>query len=97
MYCRMVDHIKRGTPHSTIEEECELNQLKGDIQHLGLFMTEDGPLIVRDSTTVLVPEIARQTILDELHSTHLSVEYMKAMSRGRFFWPHLQEDLNNIF
>ena len=60
-------------------------------------MTEEGPLIVRDSTTVLIPEIARQTILDKLHSTHLSVEYMKAMARNRFFWPGLQEDLHNTF
>ena len=45
----------------------------------------------------MIPEIARQTILDELHSTHLSVEYMKAMARNRFFWPGLQEDLHNTF
>ena len=32
------------------------------------------------SSTVLIPEKARQTILEELHSTHLSVDYMKAMS-----------------
>ena len=80
-----------------IEEECELNKLRGDMQNIGLFITEEGPLIVRDSCTVLIPQIARQTILDELHSTHLSVEYMKAMARNRFFWPGLQEDLHNTF
>ena len=36
-------------------------------------------------------------ILDELYSTHLSVEYMKAMARNRFFWPGLQEYLHNLF
>ena len=73
MYCRMIDHLQRGTSHNMIEEECELSKLRGDIQNNGLFNTEEGPLIVRDSCTVLIPEIARQSILDELHSTHLSV------------------------
>ena len=97
MYCRMIDHIQKGTKLNMVEEECELNKLRGDFQNIGLFITEEGPLIVRDSSNILIPEIARQTILDELHSTHLSVEYMKAMARNRFFWPGLQEDLHNIF
>ena len=89
MYCRMIKHLKRRTKLEIIEEDCELRLIKGDIQHIGLFNTEAGPLIVMDSSSVLIPEKARQTILDELHSTHLSVDYMKAMSRGRFFWPKI--------
>ena len=77
-YCRMIEHLKKGTNLSQIEEDCKLRLLKGDIQHIG-------PLIVRDSNTVLIPGKARQAILEELHSTHLSVDYMKAMSCGRFF------------
>ena len=73
MYCRMVEHLKRGTKLEMIEEDCELRQLRGDIQHIGLFNTEAGPLIERNSFTVLIPEKGRQTILDELHSTHISV------------------------
>ena len=95
MYCRMVDHLKRNTDHSRIEEECELSKLRGDIKNIGLFITEAGPL--RDSCTILIPEIARQTILEELHSTHLSVDYMKTLTQERFFWPGLQEDLHNLF
>ena len=55
-----------------------------------------GPLIVRDSSTVLIDENGRKAILEELYSTHLSVEYMKAMSRGHFFWPNFQEELQKI-
>ena len=62
MYCRMIEHIKQGTKPNLMEEECELNKLNGDIKNIGLFNTEDGPLIVRDSSTVLIPEIARATI-----------------------------------
>ena len=97
MYCRMIDHLQRNTEHNRIEEECELSKLRGDIKNIGLFHTEAGPLIVRDSSTVLIPEIARQTILEELHSTHLSVDYMKALARERFFWPGIQEDLHNLY
>ena len=82
MYCRMVEHLKKETKLDIIEAVCELRQLRGDIQHIGLFYTDSGPLIVWDSSTALIPDKGRQTILDELHSTHLSVAYMKAMSRG---------------
>ena len=93
----MIKHLKRRTKLEIIEEDCELRLIKGDIQHIGLFNTEAGPLIVRNSSTVFIPEKGRQTILDELHSTHLSVDYMKAMSRGRFFWPNIQEDLKKTY
>ena len=93
MYCSMVLHLKTGTKLEMITEDCELRFLREDIHHKGLFNTDAGPLIVRDSSTVLIPEKGRQTILDELHNTHLSIEYIRAMARGRFFWPRLQEDL----
>ena len=73
-YCRMIEHLKKGTSLNQIEEDCELRLLRGDIQHIGLFNTEAGPLIVRDISTVLIPDRAREGILEELHSTHLSVE-----------------------
>ena len=63
------------------------------MQHIGHFETEEGPLIVRDSSNILIPQEARKDILRELHSTHLSTEYMKALARGRFFWPNYQEDI----
>ena len=66
----MIEHLKRGTKLEMIEEDCELRLLRGDIQHIGLFNTEAEPLIVRDSSTVMNPKKGRQTILDELHSTH---------------------------
>ena len=47
MNCRMVDHLKRGTQLAMIEEDCDLRQLRGDIQHIGLFYTDAGPLIVQ--------------------------------------------------
>ena len=35
--------------------------------------------------------------MEELHSTHPSVEYMKATSRGRFFWLNIQEDYPKMY
>ena len=87
-YQRMIQHLKKGTSLNQIEEDCELWLLRGDIQHIGLFNTEEGPLIVRNSSNVLIPEEARKWILQVLHSTHISIEYMKALSRGRFFWQY---------
>ena len=73
-YTRMVHHLERGTPLNMIKQDSELRELRGDIQHVGLFHTV--PLIVKDSSIVLIPENERKTILEELHSTHLSVEYI---------------------
>ena len=53
-YCRIIEHLKKGTKRRQIEEDCKLRLLRGDIQHIGLFNTEVGPLIVRDSSTVLI-------------------------------------------
>ena len=33
MYTRMVHHLERGTPFNMIEQDCELRELRGDIQH----------------------------------------------------------------
>ena len=55
----MVEYLKRGTKLNMIEEDCKLRLLRGDIKHIGLFNKEAGPLIVRDSSTVLIPEKAR--------------------------------------
>ena len=96
-YQRMIQHLKQGSSLNQIEEDCELRLLRGDIQHIGLFNTEEGPLIVRDSSNVLIPQEARKGILQELHSTHLSIEYMKPLSRGRFFWPNILEDIKKTF
>ena len=96
-YQRMISHLRKAFSLNQIEEDCELRQLRGDIQHIGLFETEEGPLIVRDSSCVLIPQDARKDILKELHSTHLSTEYMKALARGRFFWPNYQEDIKKTF
>ena len=96
-YQRMISHLRKASSLSEIEEDCELRQLRGDIQHIGLVETEEGPLIVRDSSCVLIPEEARKDILKELHSTHLSTDYMKALARGRFFWPSYSEDIKKTF
>ena len=73
-YTRMVHHLERGTPLNMIEQDSELRELWGDIQYVRLFYTESGPLIVKVSSIVLIPENGRKTILEELHSTHLPVE-----------------------
>ena len=59
MYCRMVEHLKKRTKLDMIEEDCQLWRLRDDIRHIGLFNTDAGPLIARDSSTVLIPEKGR--------------------------------------
>ena len=97
MYMRMIAQLERGDSLENIGEDCELRRMRGDIQHIGLFHTESGPLIVRDSTTVLIPESGSRAILQEVHRTHLSIDMMKNLCCGRFFWPGIQKDLEDTY
>ena len=56
MHSGKVSHLERGDPLENTGEDCELRQLRRYIQHIRLFHTECGPLIMRDSSTVLIPE-----------------------------------------
>ena len=44
----------------------------------------------------LIPRSLRKDLLDELHLGHQGVSTMKANARQRFFWPHMNADINTI-
>ena len=45
---------------------------------------------------VVIPQVFRQSLLEELHSNHLGITKMKAFTRNYLWWPHLDADLEGI-
>ena len=72
-------------PITTVKEGSELKKIQGKFNNLSLFETDKEEVMIRDSQDILIPKDYRKTLLDELHSTHLSDLSMINFILGHFY------------
>ena len=64
---------------------------------LSIHPTEEGDIILKNATEVLIPRNYRPELKEKLHSTHLSDAGMISLSKGKFFWPHKKNDIKDHY
>ncbi|XP_031334049.1 uncharacterized protein K02A2.6-like [Photinus pyralis] len=45
---------------------------------------------------IVIPEILRKSILEELHSTHLGINKTKSIARSYFWWSTMNKEIENL-
>ena len=54
-------------------------------------------VIIRDRIEIFIPTKFRKELLEELHSTHLSTDPMKRLACGKFWWPKINKEIEDIY
>ena len=93
-YQTMIKYILEETPLHELDRSGELFKLSSERQYLGVWTFSNGSrLVVKNSSEVVVPKGDRQEVLDELHATHMGVEGMKKLARGKMTWKNMTKDI----
>ena len=97
-YQKMIRYLEEGTPAEEMDKSSEIFTMNGERQYLGTVKLANGfKLIVKNESEVLVPEGDREAILEELHSTHLSSQGMKKLTRGRITWKGMNKQIERVY
>ena len=64
---------------------------------MGTFRCANGySLVIKNEEEVVIPKENREAILEEMHSTHLGVQGMKKLARGRMTWIGISKDIERV-
>nr|CAI5855663.1 unnamed protein product [Callosobruchus analis] len=86
---KILKFVKGGWPANCVD-----NDLKPYFSRKNEINTEDDVLIW--GYRVIIPLELRGRLLKELHSTHLGIVKMKLLARSYFWWPSLNNDIENV-
>ena len=96
-YQQMIRYLEEGTPAEEMDTSSEIFKMNGERQFLGTVKLSNGySLVVKHGEEVLIPKGDRAAILEELHSTHLSAQGMKKLTRGKIVWKGMNKDIERI-
>ncbi|KAL1447060.1 hypothetical protein WDU94_003572, partial [Cyamophila willieti] len=88
-------HFIQDTQLRGIKEALE----KGiDLKTLGFdtnqFSLQDG--VIFRGQQVLIPEVLRKRVLEELHVAHLGIVKMKSLARSYCYWPGMDKEIEQM-
>lgn len=76
------------------------NKLKHTLEFQPYFKIRNEITVENDillwNNRVIIPEVLRPRLLQQLHSSHLGIVKMKSLARNHFYWPGLNKDVENL-
>ena len=93
-YQRMIKYLMDGTPLEEMDKHSELYLMGSERQYMSTFKCSNGcSLVVKNNEEVVIPKEAREAVLEEMHATHMGVQSMKKLARGRMTWKNMSRDI----
>ena len=53
-------------------------------------------LVVLELTRIIVPKACRKDVLEKFHASHCGINKLKALAKQRFYWPNLNNSLDQL-
>ena len=92
-YMTMIKAIKDGSKIESLPSTHPAREMASKWPHVAIESVGDKELIVCEGSQILIPKPARQRLLADLHSTHLSGEAMWRTIKSTWCWPGLKRAL----
>ena len=80
-----------------ITQQIDLTSYKSVLDNLSLENTPAGQLVILEGCRVVIPLLARQSILVILHEYHSSGQSMIRLAKTCIYWPTMKNDLLKLF
>ena len=93
----MAEDIKNVLGRQELLVSSELLKMEGVLYVISVLSLEEGEILIKDGTEVLIPQAQRQPMLTKLHSTHLSDVSMLKLACGSFFWPGITAKIRYMY
>ena len=89
--------IKNIVDRNELPATSDLLKMEEELNVISVIALEEGDILVKDGTEVLIPKAQMKPMLAKLHATHLSDTSMLKIARGSFLWPGMTLDIREVY